>query len=132
MNAPSSDLPNLNGEEEAFVRKLADSYVAPELSPAERMTFHARLERRLSRRRTVERWRPVFAGAAVAAALAVLVFARAGVVTPPAGEDSSVVASSASTTPENAILALVTESANGGKVELPDDYLAIEDVFLTD
>jgi hypothetical protein len=123
--------PKLSRDEEAFVRKLADSYVAPELSPHERASFHADLERRIARRRAVQRWRPVFAGAAVAAALAVFVFARGGDVVPPTTRvDRPEVASRTSTTAENVILAMAIESPSDQEAELPDDYLAIEDVLL--
>jgi anti-sigma factor RsiW len=130
MTNPSSDRPNLSRDEEAFVRKLADSYVAPELSPNERAAFHVALEQRLARRRAVQHWRPVLAGGAVAAALAVLVLARGGDVAPPAAENQRVVARKSSTTAEGVILAMATESPSEQEAELPEDYLAIEDVLL--
>jgi hypothetical protein len=129
----TSDRPSLTHEEEAFVRKLAGAYVAPELSPPERAAFHAGLERRITRRRTAVLWRPVFAGTAVAVALAVIVFARAGTVAPPSAQTPAATNGvAASTTAENVILALATESADEREVELPDDYLAIAGVFLGD
>jgi hypothetical protein len=131
MTAPDSDRPNLNRDEEAFVRKLATSYTAPPLSPRERTDFHARLERRIGRPRALERW-PLFAGGAAATALALFVFARVGTVTPPASEDRMAADVASSTTAENVILALVDESAGEPEAELPDDYLAIEEVFLGD
>jgi hypothetical protein len=127
MSTPTPDRPDLTREEEEFVRKLAGTYVAPELSPQERIAFHARLEERIGRRHRFEHWRPVFAGAAIAAALAVLVFARSGTVSPPPGPAAVNVAS---TTAENVILALATGAPEGQEKELPEDYLAIADVFL--
>jgi hypothetical protein len=130
MTTPTSDRPSLNRDEEVFVRKLAESYVAPELSPNERAAFHAGLERRLSRRRIAERWRPLLAGAAVAAGLAVFVLARGSDVAAPTAADRQVAASRTTTTAENVILAMTTESAGEREAELPDDYLAIQDVLL--
>ena len=78
----------------------------------------------------VQRWRPVFAAAAVATALAVFIFARGGDVTAPTAQIPRTVASNPSTTAENVILAMATEPTGEQEVELPEEYLAIEDVVL--
>jgi hypothetical protein len=130
MTGPLSDRPDLTPEEGAFVRSIASFYTAPQPSAAERVAFNAKLEQRVARRRTAWRRAPAFAGAAVVAALGVFVLARATVVTPRPGEISSSFASAASTTAESAILALATDSPEEPEEALPEDYLAIEDVFL--
>lgn len=127
-----SNDPGLDRDEQAFVRRVAELYTAPETSASRRVAFNARLEERLARRQRWS-WRPALASAVAAVALAVLAVGRLGgpAVSPgtgAAGRPPAVAADAE--TPERALLALAAEGAPDQEEELPEDYLAIESLFL--
>jgi hypothetical protein len=137
MTEPGPDRPLPGGKERAFVRRLADAYAPPGLSPAERVAFHARLDERIARRRRARRWRMGLAGSAVVATLALFVFGRPRTEVTPEGAGDMRVTALASrtlvedpTTAETAILALVADAPDGQDDAFPEDYLAIEDLLL--
>ncbi len=135
MTHPNPYRPDPTPDDEAFVRKVAGLYDPPELSEARRSAFDARLEERLSHRRGWS-WKPVLAGVAVFLAVALLLL-RAGEA-PRTGASPEGLAAQrpvapverAETTAEDAILALTTVTAASAEEDLPEEYVAIETLFL--
>jgi len=114
-------------EDAEFVRRLADAYAPRPATPQERVAFRASLDRRIERapRRP---WLPVLGGVVAAGLALALVVGQTGPAPAPDG-------SLADTTPEEALLALATVSADAfaeaaGDEDLPDDYEAIASLFL--
>lgn len=131
MSGPLPDRPNLTRDEEEFVRKLAGVYAPPEPTAAERVAFNAALEARVARRRARAPWRPMLAAAALAAVVAIFLFPRAVTIAPQGEGDAPEIASASPTTPESVILTSLRGDPPSAEEEaFPDDYLAIEDVFL--
>lgn len=134
MKHPDPDRPDPTPDDEAFVRKVAGLYSPPELSAARRSAFDARLGERLAHRRRWS-WGPVLAGTAAVFALALLLLLAGEAPRPGEGPESLTAQGSAprpvriQTTAEEAILAL-TASATPVEEELPEDYEAIENLFL--
>lgn len=132
MSPTTPERPDLTPEEERFVRRVADVYQSPPLSPARRVAFGRALEERVARAQR-RRGGPALVAGAVVAASALLLFA---VMRSPEGEPAPRVAlgetagAGATATPEEAILALATESVADRDASLPDDYAAIESLFL--
>ena len=125
----------LTAAEEEFVRRLAEAYAVPPLSPSRRVAFNAALERRLEQRRRRGRRAPL-AGLAAVAALALLVTVRTWTgdqIVQPLPQSASTPRSAAVAslnTPEQALLAMLAEPSAEMDEALPDDYQAIESVFL--
>ena len=135
MTHSNPDRPDPTPDDEAFVRKVAGLYSPPELSAARRSAFDARLGERLAHRRRWA-WGPVLAGTAVVFALTLIIL-RAGEVPRPGEGPKQLTAQGSGprparieTTAEEAILALTTASAAPVEEELPEDYEAIENLFL--
>lgn len=65
MTSPNDDTPRLTPEERDFVKRLAEHYSPPPMTPSQRITFDEALQSRLSGRRT---WmfKPVVVGVTVA------------------------------------------------------------------
>ncbi len=125
----------LTAAEEEFVRRLADAYAVSPLSPSRRVAFNAALERRLEQRRRRGRRVPL-AGLAAVAALALLVTVRTWTgdqIVQPLPQSASTPGTAAVAslhTPEQALLAMLAEPSAETDEALPDDYQAIESVFL--
>ncbi|HKA14579.1 MAG TPA: hypothetical protein VKH41_06150 [Myxococcota bacterium] len=100
-----------------LVRRIAESYRAPEPSAAERVALRARIDARLQRRSVRRLWVAGAATAGVAAAIALL---RAG---------EPAVAPAPDAAADEALLALAAP-AGAEEEALPDDYQAIEDLLL--
>jgi hypothetical protein len=115
-----SDRHREDDRDAALVRRIAESYRPAELSPAARVAFRARVDARIRRRRTVQRWA---AGSATAAAALALVLLRGSAPEPSAPSANANAASDA------ALLALALP-ADSEEESLPADYQAIEDLFL--
>jgi hypothetical protein len=135
MTDPNPDRPDPTPDGDAFVREVAGLYTPPEMSAARRSAFDARLGERLSHRRRWS-WGPVLAGTAAVLALALLLL-RTGEDPRPGEGPARLTAqrpeprpARIETTAEEAILALATASAAPAEKELPDDYEAIENLFL--
>jgi anti-sigma factor RsiW len=104
-----------------FVRHVAESYRPREFSSAERVAFRTRLDARIRRRAQLPIW---IAGAATAAAVAVLVLVRGSLpVNAPAEPGTS-----AALDAEETLLALALPASDAEK--LPADYQAIDDLLL--
>jgi hypothetical protein len=147
----------LGREDEVFVDRMREVYQAPERSAARNAAFYARLEERLEERRRGVPWLGALVGAAAAAALALLVLtgtederdepgssdARQVVrneVVPTTGERETEEGSASSASAvEDALVALTYgyeygeddgSDASGLEESLPNDYVAIESLFL--
>jgi len=115
-----SDRHREDDRDAALVRRIAESYRPAEPSPAARVAFRARVDARIRRRRTVQRWA---AGAATAAAALALVLLRGSAPEPSAPSANANAASDA------ALLALALP-ADSEEESLPADYQAIEDLLV--
>jgi len=104
-----------------LVRRIAESYRAPEPTPAGRTAFRAALDARI-RQRTARRrfWAPLAATAA--AALVAVAVATVFGAQQPTEQDV------AETAPEEALLALAAPEP--ADETLPDDYEAIADLLM--
>lgn len=124
--------PDLGGEDALFVQRIAEIATPPEMSPARRRAFDRRLEERLERR---WQWMPVLAPAVAAAALALLVIIGIRPSLDDTADQSvarlpTAVIEAEEVDFEAALLAFSLESFDDEDVALPEDYLAIEEVFL--
>lgn len=124
--------PDLGREDALFVQRIAEIATPPEMSPARRRAFDRRLEERLERR---WQWMPVLAPAVAAAALALLVIIGIRPSLDDTADQSvarlpTAVIEAEEVDFEAALLAFSLESFDDEDVALPEDYLAIEEVFL--
>ncbi|MGD2062675.1 MAG: hypothetical protein PVF51_03725 [Nitrospirota bacterium] len=126
---------DLDAEEQAFVARLAEHYAPPAMTPARRAAFDERLAARLDRRSP---WRLALPAVAVAAAVALVWLAVPWATSPTQPETPEVVA-----VVDNGETATVfaaydwftsATSVEAGDLSegdyLPDDYLAISEIFL--
>jgi hypothetical protein len=120
MSPHPDDRDHLSPEDEAFVRRIAESYAPAPLTPNRRAAFDAELELRLAR----DRWRlaPWAAAVLVAGTAALLVITRL-----PATPQPSTIAADAADTEadEEFVLALAGGSSDDFDRSLPTDYQAI-------
>jgi hypothetical protein len=133
--------PEQTGASEAdagFIRRLAELSQAPKADAARRVAFQAELDRRLARRprRFVL---PALAGALATAAVLVLSL-RSDVVQPAEAERRAGIAAKVSriapaqpsaATSVEALLALASEGDGATDASLPDEYIAIASLFLS-
>lgn len=133
MSHQHDDETPLSGDDEAFVRNVADLYAPPPMTALQRSRFDARLEERISDR--AARRRPWFAVAAgVAAALSLLLWRATNPA--PGGDEVEQIAvamptqSEADASADEWILAMTTESRADADDTLPPEYLAISDLLL--
>jgi hypothetical protein len=115
------------GEDERFVRWLADAYTPPPMTPALRSRFDAHLEERLGRRVHRRPWLAVVATASLALALWGAWDARVAVRGAAAPESPDAVAASA-----DAALGLASEPAADAEEGLPAEYRAISYLLIDD
>jgi hypothetical protein len=116
------DRPVVSQEDARFIERLAQALPRPELSPARRAAFHARLDER-RRRGAVAAWRPGWLALGAASAALALWLALPGAPVPePVREAQAADA--------EAILALATEEPRDRSEALPADYQAIEDLWM--
>ena len=124
--------------EAGFIRRLTELSQAPKADAARRVAFQAELDRRLARRprRFVL---PALAGALATAAVLALAL-RPDVMQPAAAERRAEAEAKVSrlaraqpraTTSVEALLALASEDDDTTDASLPDEYIAIASLFLT-
>ena len=137
MLRPPDDRPPLDREEVQFIERLAAHYTPPPMSPAKRVTLDAALWTRLQRRSRRPFWVP--AGATIAVAAVVAWFAMTGwlSIIPTKGNapgGGSVVTHRL--VPWEYELIFPSEPTGIATLDdspmLPDDYMAIAQVFLDD
>jgi hypothetical protein len=120
----SDEHDELTPHQRRFLARVVDAYQAPRRSPERSAAFQREVEARIARAR-VPRWVPALAGAVATAAiawLAVGIGLERGASVPREGEERVATA-------EEAILALSTDEESSDEA-LPDDYVAIANVFL--
>ena len=122
-------------DELAFVRRVAEIYAPPQLTPSQRAAFHAALEARL--RSEPRRGRILWGFAMLATAAALVLVLRVmpdrtqtATMTHASDPASEQTFSGAASAQEAAILALALDSETAGSDALPPDYEAIAGVFL--
>lgn len=126
---------DLDTEEQAFVARLTEHYAPPAMTPARRAAFDERLAARLARRSP---WRVAVPALAVVAAAALVWLAVPWPYgpTPPETAGVAAVAGSGETATVFAAYDWFTSAAPvdtrdlGDGDDLPDDYLAISEIFL--
>ena len=136
MTAKHDERTPLRAEDEEFAERLAASFSPPPLSPAQRAAFDETLAAQLERRRS-RLVLPALAGAAVAVAAVLAWLAAPGAFDPAATErgraDDVVAEASAGARWELELLDLnsLADADDAEDAErLPDDYVAIADIFL--
>ena len=110
-----------SAEEQAFIERVSETWAPPEPTSAQRAAFRARLEERLGRPRRATRL--LLASASVAAATAAIWLGAALLAGPDAVQTGLPLA-------EDDLAVLGTEALGDPDEALPDDYLAIESIFL--
>jgi len=130
--------PEPSENEAGFIRRLAELSQAPEADAARRVAFQAELDRRLARRprRFVL---PALAGALATAAALALSLGADGVRPADAQRRTGIEANMSriapvqprATTSVEALLALASEGDDTTDASLPDDYIAIASLFLS-
>jgi hypothetical protein len=132
---PSEERPQLDREEEQFIKRLATHYAPTPLSPAQRVTFDAALWARLQQRSRRTLLLP--AVATVATAMVVAWLTLPGLFTPrpraSSGPGTGVVETRRAAPWEYELLyprELTDTADQDDRAILPDDYMAIAQVFL--
>jgi hypothetical protein len=134
MTSSHDDRPRLDREEEAFVARVAQSYAPPPLSASQRAALDDALSARLQRPPRRGLFVPVLAAAAVAGLLLLTFSPSLDLLRGTRGEDTVVASNTVVASVWEAELFLSSDvSASEGRDEgegLPEDYLAIERIFL--
>ncbi len=130
MTSSHDDRPRLDREDEAFVARVAQSYAPPPLSASQRAALDDALSARLQRPPRRGLFVPALAAAVVAGLLLLTFPPSLDLLRGPGGEGTDSVVASV----WEAELFLSSDvSASEGRDEgegLPEDYLAIERIFL--
>ena len=128
MTQRDDERPALTGEDEAFVRRVADAYAAPTLTAAQRVRFDAGLERRLRGSASRRGGWLIALGTGMAALYFVIEHASAP--TRRATEQAVLEQVATAASPEEVILAVATEPVADADAALPEDYQAISYLVL--
>lgn len=120
----------LDARDSRFLERVRDVYQRPEAAPGASAAFDAALEARLSRRTTpIPLWAGLAAATAAVASVAAWVTLGGGSIQPVSETTPALAQATATFTPEEALLALAMDESTSDV--LPDDYLAIEGLWLS-